>query len=83
MFVACFMIVFSIKKNLFIKFLFFFFCFFLFFQILPHKKNKIFFIFFLKKGHDDEDEEEYHGLSQGDTSHIIVWQVHCSSSPAF
>ena len=24
-----------------------------------------------------QEDEEYHGLSQGETSHIIVWQVHC------
>jgi len=24
-----------------------------------------------------QEDEEYHGLSKGETSHIIVWQVHC------
>ena len=24
-----------------------------------------------------DDDEDYRGLSHGDTSHIIVWQVHC------
>ena len=24
-----------------------------------------------------DDDEEYRGLSHGETSHIIVWQVHC------
>ena len=27
-------------------------------------------------GQDEEDSGEFQGLSQGESSHLIVWQVH-------